>query len=63
MNKVSDKQTLYVGESFTDIEIETINNNVYISDTADDECVHFPIERWEEVKAAIDKMVERRQKE
>lgn len=63
MDKVSDKQTLYVGESFTDIGIETINNNVYISDTADDECVHFPIERWEEVKAAIDKMVERRQKD
>ena len=62
MDKISDKQTLYVGESYSDIEIETISNNVYMSDADDDECVHFPIDRWEEVKAAIDKMIERRQK-
>lgn len=63
MNKVSDKQTLYVGEAYSDVEIETVNNNIYISDTADDECVRFPIERWEEVKTAIDKMVEYRCKD
>lgn len=62
MDKVSDKQTLYIGESYNVVEIETISNNVYISDADDDECVHFPIERWEEVKAAIDKMIDCRQR-
>ena len=60
MDKVSDKHTIYVGEAYSDIELETISDNVYISDTDDDECVHFPIDRWEEVKAAIDKMVAKR---
>lgn len=62
MNRPSDEQVLYVGDSDNDIGIETINNNLYIFDTSDDETVTMPIERWDEVKAAIDNMIANRDK-
>ena len=62
MNRPSDEQVLYVGDSDNDIGIETINNNLYIFDTSDDETVTMPIERWNEVKAAIDNMIANRDK-
>lgn len=62
MNRPSDERVLYVGDSDNDIGIETINNNLYIFDTSDDETVTMPIERWDEVKAAIDNMIANRDK-
>ena len=61
MNRPSDKKSLYVGDADNAIGIETINNNLYIFDTNDDESVTMPIERWNEVKSAIDKLIASRE--
>ena len=56
-------KTFYMGEYSSELEIVIRGDDIYITDADDDECVCIPIERLQQLKADIDKMVERRQKD